>query len=155
MHLYIIASGAPKLHSIIVTKLKKTTCSSNGDPKIVNVDNMNENVFQQILQFIYSHTCDLLMDGKKIPDCYSQGQDIMKLTMESARRLDLENLCKLLKKFTIINNEVRLKASELRLELTPRRFKRNVNEDLCDIMLQSQDLKIFKAHKCKSYNIIH
>lgn len=107
---------------------------------------MNEAVFGQILQFIYSHNCDLLVEGTNV--AHFRLQDVIRATMEAARRVDLENMCKALRKFHVVNDIVHLKPNERRSELPPRRFVRNFHEDLSDITLCSQDGHKFKAHRC-------
>jgi hypothetical protein len=150
----VIASGCPKLHSMIVSKLKQRKISSGGGDdesiptKIVTIDDdVDGQVFQQILQFIYSHTCDLLTAGKKVFN-FQHIQDIIKSTTEAARRLELENLCKALRKFTLVEGVVCLKPSERSFEIPSRRFVRSVHEDLSDIILQSNDSHQFRAHQC-------
>lgn len=128
---------------MIVSRLKRKV---DNEAKVITLEDLDDQVFGQILQFIYSHTCDLLTMGKKLANF--RVLDVMKSTIEAARRLELENLCKVLRKFTIIENVVNLKPSECPFEIPSRRFIRNVHENLCDITLQSQDLKVFTAHQC-------
>lgn len=143
--MYIIASGCPKLHSIVVSK-KRTEGSGDGQTAVIPIEDVDEIIFEQILQFVYSHTCDLLTVGKKVINI--RVQDLIKSTMEAARRLELENFCKVLKKFILLDGVVCLKPMERQFEIPCRRFVRSVHEDLSDIILQSQDSKLFKAHRC-------
>jgi len=113
-------------------------------PITVCIENMKPNVFQQLLQYIYSNSCDLISPGK----CFSESEDFIRQCIESARRLDLELLCKELKKVEIVEDLVRMKRGETLRRPSPKRYNRKGFPELFDVTLKNQNGDSIRAHRC-------
>jgi hypothetical protein len=101
-------------------------------------------IFIQILQFIYSNSCDLITPGKY----FEEAENFVRQTTETARKLDLENLCKELRKIEIVDESVKLRSGETFRRPTAKRFTRKAFPELFDVTLKNQDGYTVRAHRC-------
>lgn len=130
-HRFIVADASRKLKKLM------------GDKKMVELPGIVPEMFKQVLDFIYAGRCDLSTPGK----CPDKTRDPLKLLLETAKSLEVEDLEKTLACLYYSNGFVKEKVDRLRAgeKIWP------THEDLrCyhDVDIKSNDGKILKAHKC-------
>lgn len=135
-------------HRFILANHCKTfykNCCENSN-RIVTITGVPADIFQLILEFIYTGTCSLLQDGpchlKINPTGSSYG--VIKSVKECCRKLSVDSLALLLDKVKIKNGIV-IVQEKLCCERSPLSPKSR--EDLCDVSIRSQDGKVFRAHR--------
>uniref|UniRef100_A0A8D8PS67 Inhibitor of Bruton tyrosine kinase n=3 Tax=Cacopsylla melanoneura TaxID=428564 RepID=A0A8D8PS67_9HEMI len=148
-HKYILASRCRPLYEL---------CSSGVDaPCQVTVDNVQPDIFKQILLYVYTNDCDMLHSGQFKYNCKgSKQENVLKLAVECATRFQLHDLVEKLKLFKFENRTLVLRdPSDLFPPSDPLSpssdipcFDRHCCQELCDVAISSCDGALIKAHKC-------
>jgi len=114
--------------------------------RLVTITGIPADMFQLILEFIYTGTCALLQSGpcqlKFNPTGSNYG--VIKSVQDCCKKLSVDSLALLLNKVKIKNGMVFV---EEKLWCERSLLNRKSREDLCDVSISSQDGKIFRAHR--------
>lgn len=135
-------------HRIILATHCKTFYKNfcEGAKRMVNITGVPADIFQLILEFIYTGTCALLHDGPYQLKINPAGSNygVIKSVQECCKRLGVDSLALMLNKVKMKNGMVTV---EEKLWCERSLLSRKSREDLCDVSISSQDGKIFCAHR--------
>ncbi|KAB0803203.1 hypothetical protein PPYR_00173 [Photinus pyralis] len=147
-HRYIIASGGGKLLDVV----------NASQDLVVELVNIKPEIFQQLLMFIYTGTCDLLNSCKwEINSCecdqrerdtgnVCSGKDPVRLLQEAAKRFGLKGLQNMLNNVYYEDGCVYVKNTNVQVEL--RKFNRMSYPGLHDVVLKTKDGIEMQANIC-------
>ncbi|KAI8498457.1 hypothetical protein Bbelb_236590 [Branchiostoma belcheri] len=133
--------------------------------EVVKVEKVNHHIFLNLLQFIYSDTCDLLTPG-----VYSQGKksqkhkkeaktkesksnqqtdeessNPVKVLQSTAKRFGVQNLVKRLEGVRLVGSKVEITEKK---QTQRFRFSRSKSPHLYDLSIRCVDGEVVPCHKC-------
>lgn len=157
-HHYIISSKCAYLHDLI---------KANNN-KVIELFNIEPLIFEQVLLYIYTDTCDLMQPGP-VPSKFkllmeNQNDSVLnsanesinntkpikdpiRMLQEASKTFELDDLHKFLKKAYICDNCIATKNNYCS-SIRPFKFDRHNFPELCNVTLRTMDNKIVKVHKC-------
>lgn len=112
----------------------------------IDLPNVDANIFQQILLFMYTGDCDLLHPGP----CTIQMEqgDVIKTAIELCKKFAVTNLLKRLQALRYEDGMILLRESRELEAWVPPKLDRKLRPEFYDTKIASNDGAIFRAHRC-------
>lgn len=148
-HRYIIAFHSDKLSNRILPE---------GD-NIMEINDVEPEIFEQLLFFIYTGDCDLLKPGKvtktlerflknePLKKEQTKAKDPVRMLQDIAKRYGVTVLHKLLENFSFHGDIIKRKNDKPLLRQVPK-FDRNSYQEYYDVRIKTKNGKELMAHKC-------
>eukprot|EP00106_Octopus_bimaculoides_P016613 XP_014784055.1 PREDICTED: inhibitor of Bruton tyrosine kinase-like [Octopus bimaculoides] len=163
-HRYILVHNSKYFQALILINSPKHI----DDVQLILIPYIHPDLINQILQFIYTNTCDLLTVGKQFiwsvePDIHvsqcrfcrdnqmiqTESTDPIALLVQLAKKLELNELVQRLDNVCLYENKVYFKKKVRRLSFSEPKFDRSAFSALSDVTIKCSDSKDqFKCHKC-------
>ncbi|CAI9740066.1 inhibitor of Bruton tyrosine kinase-like [Octopus vulgaris] len=163
-HRYILAHNSKYFQALILINSPKQI----DDVQLISISYIHPDLINQILQFVYTNTCDLLTVGKQfiwsvephihVSQCrfcrdnqmiQTESTDPIELLVHLAKKLELNELVQRLDNVCLYENKVYFKKKVRKLSFSEPKFDRSAFSVLSDVTIKCSDSKDqFKCHKC-------
>lgn len=146
-------------HQFICSALHSNTNLSN--TPTIELSGVHHEIFNQLLNYIYTGTCDLLicqkcptnLENLKVQtktspsDITNNKTDPIRLLQDCAKQLGLRTLQKTLEDYYYQNGFIKCRNAK---KYVPKMIKFDWNSclDFCDVIIKTKNDKQLKAHKC-------
>ncbi|XP_060529137.1 inhibitor of Bruton tyrosine kinase isoform X2 [Cylas formicarius] len=150
VHRYILSSASAYL----------AKCSSTYDQKPIVLEGYHPDIFQQLLLFIYTKRCDLIVPGElknlRLRNLYEnvpkpagkvEKMNPVRMLHEMAKRFEVVELQKILSNLDFQHGVIKMKVDNA-FRVAPLKFNRLLYPDYYDVNIVCKDGGVIEAHKC-------
>lgn len=147
-HKYIIASSSTKLLNL-ATQTQNTN--------FVELTDVHPEIFHQMLTYIYTKSCDLIIPETAIPEldklcnvdfnAVAKAKDPVRMLQECAKKYGVASLQKILENYRYQNGTVK-RNSDSAVKIPELSFDRMQFPELYDVRIKTKHGKEIRAHKC-------